>query len=1136
MFSSRQRFLISCLFMSLILGLTSGLGQNGKPQTKEVIEKKIASLQGKNEDSAINSYQEALKAINSRNQSQIQVDDFTARLGLIDATLKTLREDLAKPHPAAAKLPEKLDDAEKTLKILNSSLESASREIETLTKTENENQARSLALADEIKTIRDTISATPAPAVLDSAAPETLRARSEYEKARIEMLQTQLKKLELESEYLDRTPELLTAKKNLAARQLESFTKSRNAMVAHVAQLRTADASSSVQEAQASLEKVSQNTDGLKLLAEKNVELAIRKGGVDGISQFLSTATTALSKSEEDLRQVNEQIETAVSRTSILEKVGLSLDSETGYLLRQQRSDMPSVSALRSEIGEVLSSVTSANLTQLKLEEEQKAFLLHKGQILADALGENPSDGDKLSASKLLESRTELLEQLVADQRRYVKTLDSRLKVLQSLSTQVARHQQFVDERLLWSRSSSFYDLAAMKGDWDGLKNITIGEEGKKWAQAFFADIKTSTALWISFFLLWFIWRIFRRKINLYIERLNRTASSRICTKFYPTLVATVLTILLAASYSFVLWFVAWRCTKISPALPALYKGLMTVSFFVFLFAGIRRISKPDGYLHSHLALAKSRCALLRKHTTWFLYIYPLFIFPAVVLLAMDQLSDPGRGFFAMAMICKAYYFHRLFLPKKHLLTINPNYRWVEFPVYLIAIVVPLLLALGALLGFFHSVDLLREKVDASLWIVALAGLGGGFFLRWVLVSRRHAVINEAMNQRKLREEGDGTEPVKQERSVEEVKEDAARMVNLQQKTLQLARIIVVSISAVALWSVWSSTFPALNMLDKYELWNAAAPTETATSQADPITSSYNGISAQAETQQEPPRAQNPGRVSLQNLLFSIFALALTFIGARNIPAFLDLMVLRSYYTSRGGAFAITTSLRYFIIAIGVAYALAHIGIGWSNIQWIAAAITLGVGFGLQEIFANFVAGLIILFERPIRLGDYVTLGDVSGNVTKIQIRATTITDFSNKELVVPNKEFITGRLVNWTLSDPNFRVELPVGIAYGSDTKLAKDVLEQVARANEIVLQQPAPRAVFLAFGESTLNFELRVHIKGAENLITVRSQLNFAIDQAFREAHIEISYPQRDIHIRSVSPNTLPLPLVQTPPTNQS
>ena len=188
------------------------------------------------------------------------------------------------------------------------------------------------------------------------------------------------------------------------------------------------------------------------------------------------------------------------------------------------------------------------------------------------------------------------------------------------------------------------------------------------------------------------------------------------------------------------------------------------------------------------------------------------------------------------------------------------------------------------------------------------------------------------------------------------------------------------------------------------------------------------------------------------------------------------------------------------------------------------AALGVGIGFGLQEIVANFISGLILLFERPIRVGDAVTIGDVSGTVSKIRIRATFITTWDRKELIVPNKEFVTGRLVNWTLSDTVVRVLVPVGIAYGSDTQKAKDLMLEIAKENDKVLDDPPPSVLFMGFGSSSLDFELRAFTK-MDTYLALRDELHMAVDRAFREAGIVIAFPQHDIHVHSVE-EALPIP----------
>jgi potassium efflux system protein len=196
------------------------------------------------------------------------------------------------------------------------------------------------------------------------------------------------------------------------------------------------------------------------------------------------------------------------------------------------------------------------------------------------------------------------------------------------------------------------------------------------------------------------------------------------------------------------------------------------------------------------------------------------------------------------------------------------------------------------------------------------------------------------------------------------------------------------------------------------------------------------------------------------------------------------------------------------------------LGGNWSEIQWLIAALGVGIGFGLQEIVANFICGLILLFERPIRIGDIVSVGDTDGTVTKIRIRSTTIRNFDQKELLVPNKEFITGRLLNWTLTDPVTRLVIPVGIAYGSDVALAIRLVREAAEEHERVLDEPAFMVTFDSFGENSLQIILRCFIGSMDFWRQTISELHLAINQKFAEAGIVIAFPQRDIHLNTTSP----------------
>jgi len=234
----------------------------------------------------------------------------------------------------------------------------------------------------------------------------------------------------------------------------------------------------------------------------------------------------------------------------------------------------------------------------------------------------------------------------------------------------------------------------------------------------------------------------------------------------------------------------------------------------------------------------------------------------------------------------------------------------------------------------------------------------------------------------------------------------------------------------------------------------------------------------------------------------------------------IDRRWLQHIAMERGARDAIVTLFGYvgFVTAVLVSLILAGVDLG--GLAIISAALAVGIGFGMQESANNFISGMILLFERPIRAGDFITVGDVDGFVRRIRIRATEIETLDNQNVLVPNSELVSGRVTNWVLRDTHGRLRLVVGVAYGSDVVRVREILESVAREHSDVItdgRAPAPSALFTSFGESSLDFELRVRIQRIERRFSVTSDLNFAIDKKFREAGIKIPFPQRDMHIVS-------------------
>jgi potassium efflux system protein len=361
--------------------------------------------------------------------------------------------------------------------------------------------------------------------------------------------------------------------------------------------------------------------------------------------------------------------------------------------------------------------------------------------------------------------------------------------------------------------------------------------------------------------------------------------------------------------------------------------------------------------------------------------------------------------------------------------------------------------------------------------------LGHAVLMRWVTVTRRRLRLQELMGAlNEVESSADG-----------QVEEQQANLSELSVETTQLINMAVFALSGITLFYIWSPLLPAFDAFSKVTLWtsNTVVDGETLSNE-----------------------------ISLAMLIIVFVLAGLTLYAARKLPALIDLVLRSRTSVSASARYTVSTLLNYVIVGGGIVAGLSALGVQWTQLQWLVAALGVGIGFGLQEIIANFISGLIILFERPIRIGDVVSTGDKDGVVTRIRIRATTIRDWDGKELLVPNKEFITGRLLNWSLSDPKIRLVLPVGIAYGSNVELALKSLMETVSAHPRIVDDPEPQIVFESFGDNALQLSARCHLDSLENRIGVLTELNTEIYRRFEELGIVIAFPQRDVHFDAEKP----------------
>ncbi len=411
--------------------------------------------------------------------------------------------------------------------------------------------------------------------------------------------------------------------------------------------------------------------------------------------------------------------------------------------------------------------------------------------------------------------------------------------------------------------------------------------------------------------------------------------------------------------------------------------------------------------------------------------------------------------------------------------------RWLW---YVLGAGSPSLLALAALIGYLYTAASLTGRLVDTFWLVLAIIVIDLVITRWLALTKRKIAWQMAIKEREARK-AEGDEEAESEAPA--IESQPLDLDAVDQQSTRLLNAGLFFVGAIAAWGIWSGVVPALGILDQVSLWSQTAM--------------IDGEEAIVP-------------VTLADLLLAVVIAGVTAIASKNLPGLMEIAVLQRLTLQPGSRYAINTLLRYVVITIGVIVVLNIVGWQWSQIQWLVAALSVGLGFGLQEIVANFVSGLIILFERPVRVGDTVTVGQLTGTVSRVRIRATTITDWDRKEIIVPNKSFITEQVINWTLSDPITRIVIEVGISYGSDVQLAHRVMEETLLKMPLVLDDPVPKVYFVGFGESSLNFRLNVYSRELADRLPLTHAVHEEILGALRKNNIEIPFPQRDLHLRSV------------------
>ena len=850
---------------------------------------------------------------------------------------------------------------------------------------------------------------------------------------------------------------------------------------------------------------------------KEQAELLLAEKAAEGKDPLIQTATKENIQYNRSLQDINKNLEQFINQKNELDqrykevekdfqsaaqKISLAgLSPALGNLLREQRRNLPQRKQYSDLNERIQNEIAQSSLETFKLDDAKKT-LTDVGQALMSRMTQqlpaDMSEPDKLrirtELRMLLNDQKDLVMRLSTAYTEYTHVLGDVDFSLQQLLTASDKFSAFLDERLLWVPSAPIIDKYYLK---DILKSLLWFASPDNWRQVAVSlqqGIENYPLLVLVGLLVvalhWHFRDVAKRRL------LEMTPDGPYHYSFYNTLQSLAYILMLSLSGSLLMLWVSGvlvlshNSDYFSRAFAVgLFSAAVSLAVLQFFF----RLFQPKGIAETQFQWHQNSTNLLFSQIKWLRYI----LVPTIFITAMtgsDVYSEHsyalGRTALIIMMLALTYAFHRFSHPSSGLgkdfyNASNGWIKWLRYLWYAIAVLTPLVIVGFAVAGYYQSALELQVKLVYTLRLIFITVLFHELTQRWLAITERQLALLNAKQKRKNVEQQAATTSVESTYVAGEPLLDISK---INQQSHKLLTTIVGLILLIGFWMIWSDILPAFSVFDRFVLWQ------------------HNQILDGKESLQP---------VTVINLLISLIYAGLTFVFVSNFPALVDLLSVGKFVMSAGSRYALIQLVRYVLLSISFLAIANELGGSWSQVQWLVAALSVGLGFGLQEIFANMVSGIIILFERPIRVGDTVTVGEVTGRVSRIQMRATHIVDYDRKELVVPNKIFITDRLINWTLSDTVTRIVIPVGVAYGSNIDEVKDVLSNAIKNTPLILLEPEPKVVFNGFGDSALEFNVHVYVHELNERIEVRHGLHKNIYEALQAHHIDIPFPQRDVHI---------------------
>ncbi|HUG90840.1 MAG TPA: mechanosensitive ion channel domain-containing protein [Planctomycetaceae bacterium] len=1031
--------------------------------------------------------------------------------------------------PTGAALPQleaRLSQADEELRQAQARL----RELEARRKHRADRQVQvpeqQQAARERLAQIEAALSSQPPP----GERPELVLAHQTLLLAQQQALQAETAFLHQELPTYEATVELLTlqireatvdaARKDDVARRWKQLVESRRGL----------EAGQQAQNAQAHLEQLAGGGAPAAVVefARENVQLAERRIGPHSLAERIRAIDAEAETIEARLKQLADE------RSNIEDKLQIpGIEDVIGTLLLNHRRDLRALIRRERDSESRQEEIANVRLAQLELA-EQSAELANL-DTLAAALVEGspatlvPEEQHELEedVAKLLARRQQLVDALTTDYRTYFNRLVNLGARDKQLLADAREFLVLIDKHVLWIRSTAPVGEKHLLAAARALRWLADPREwahtGEVLAQSLLDDPAGLCLAVIVFGGVWW-WR--NRQMRR-MQRHWRETTPSYTTPFRQTCALLAVKLLVSAFYPALMWFLGWRraASPLSNEFArAAGAGLIAVSFPYFRLDALRRICRPRGLAEAHFRWRGERLRLIRRHLRWLIAIALPTIFVAAMM--ENQTNEAyqtslGRLVLMGGLIVLAVFLARVLrrvAPPAadgggHAAAASAVSRW-EWMRYVVAVAAPSMLMVLAGLGYFYTAQELTWRLIATVWLTVGIVILHAMAVRWLHVARARLALERTRQAAEsaaaaAAEDGDGTgrddesSSVVAEVAAGDLKETATDLAAINQQTRRLLRIVTAFAVICGTWLVWSDVLPALGILN--------APLWTSTEDVTRLVAHSDGV-------ERPVTVSEPRVYTAADLILALGVVIAAFIAAANVPGLLEVAVLQHLPLDSGGRYAAATLARYVFYIAGVLLGFSLLGLGWSKMQWLVAALGIGLGFGLQEIFANFISGIILLFERPIRVGDIVTVENVSGVVTRIQMRATTVRNWDRREYIIPNKELITGRLLNWTLSDSVNRIVVNVGVAYGSDPDLVRALLLKVAHESPHVTSDPKPAANFDGFGDSTLNFCLRAYVPNMDHYLDTVHGLHTAVQETFARHGIEIAFPQRDLRVRSI------------------